>query len=151
MRPSRLLAPAPAAPALAQLEPDGGRAAALLQPLVKGMRRCVPTALPPGFTWPYEDAARAYALEGHPAIALDATAGSGHSILWMFTTWQDPPALANPGGTVKVGGRTVELYEDSGALRQVAWHVGPTRVWITNTLRNELTRPQLLALVKSCE
>jgi LCP family protein required for cell wall assembly len=140
----------PATPPTAQLSPDGGRAAALLEPLVKGMRRCVPTALPSGFSWPYEDAARSYVLDGHPAIALTADAGSGRSILWMFTTWDDPPTLGRPNGTAKVGGRRVELFEDSGGLRQVAWRIGPTRVWITNTLRNELTRAQLLALVKTC-
>src|SRR4051794_25734799 len=97
-------APTPSPAPGTQLSPDGGRAAALLQPLVKGMRRCVPPALPPGFAWPYEDAARSSALDGHPAIALTADAGSGHSILWMFTTWHDPPTLARPSGTAKVAG-----------------------------------------------
>jgi LCP family protein required for cell wall assembly len=134
----------------AQLYADGGRAAGLLQPLAAGMRRCVPTELPPGYAWPYEHAARAYVLDGHPAIALYATAGSGRSALWTFTTWNDPPVLASPTSTVRVAGRAVDLYEDSGRVRQVAWRVGATRVWITNTLRNELSRAQLLALVKSC-
>ena len=37
-----------------------------------------------------------------------------------------------------------------GKVRQVAWRVGPTRVWITNTLRDDLTRQQMLALAQSC-
>src|SRR5262249_62191982 len=64
---------------------DGGRAASLLEPLVPRMRRCVPTELPPGYGWPDDEPARAYALDGHPAVALYATSGSGHSLLWMFT------------------------------------------------------------------
>ena len=132
------------------LYPDGGRAQALLEPLVPRMRRCVPTELPPGYGWPYEDAARAYALDGHPAVALYATSGSGRSILWMFTTWSDPPILASPTATRTVGGRTFDLYTDSGRLRQIAWQVGPTRVWLTNTLRNDLTNAQMLALAESC-
>lgn len=136
-------------PGPVQLVPDAGRAKALLDPLVPKMRRCVPRELPAGYWWP-DGAARSYTLAGHPAIALYATAGSGRSALWTFTTWQDPPILAGPTKTVRVGGREVDLYEDSGALRQVAWRVGATRVWVTNTLRNELSRAQLLALVKSC-
>jgi LCP family protein required for cell wall assembly len=140
-------AAAPAAPVA--LLPDGGRASALLEPLVRGMRRCVPTELPSGYWWP-DGAARAYALDGHPAIALYATAGSGRSLLWSFTTWQDPPILRGPSSTRLLGGRQVELWSDSGSLRQVAWRDGPTRVWLTNTLRNELGARQLLALVKGC-
>jgi polyisoprenyl-teichoic acid--peptidoglycan teichoic acid transferase len=132
------------------LYPDGGRAAALLQPLDPSMRRCVPKVLPAGYGWPSQDAARAYVLDRHPAIAMYATSGSGHSVLWMFTTWSNPPILDNPTATRRVGGRTLDLYTDSGHLRQIAWNVGPTRVWITNTLRNELTNAQMLALATSC-
>jgi LCP family protein required for cell wall assembly len=132
------------------LYPDGGRGASLLQPLVPRMRRCVPTELPPGYGWPYEDAARVYPLDGHPAVALYATAGSGRSLLWMFTTWSDPPILASPSATKTVGHRTFELYTDSGRLRQIAWQVGATHIWLTNTLRNDLTNAQMLALAESC-
>ena len=68
----------------------------------------------------------------------------------MFTTWSDPPVLDNPSATRRVGGLTLDLYTDSGHLRQIAWNVGPTRVWITNTLRNELTNAEMLALATSC-
>jgi hypothetical protein len=48
-----------------------------------------------------------------------------------------------------MGGRS-----SSGArgdhLRQVAWQLGSTRVWITNTLRDELTNAEMLALMGSC-
>lgn len=137
-----------AAPAV-QLYSDAGRAKALLQPLVPGMRRCVPTQLPYGYRWP-DGAARAYSLGGHPAIALYATAGSGRSALWTFTSWQDPPILASPTSTRTIAGRTVEVWTDSGAIRQVAWRIGPTRVWLTNTLRNELGSRELLELAKTC-
>jgi LCP family protein required for cell wall assembly len=143
--------PAPrAAPQPVRLLPDGGQAAQLLAGLVPRMRRCVPSQLPPGYRWP-EGAARAYVLDGHPAIALYATAGSGRSALWTFTTWQDPPTLDEPSETRTLGGRKLELYRDSGTLRQVAWRVGATRVWLTNTLRNDLGARQMLALARSCD
>jgi hypothetical protein len=69
----------------------------------------------------------------------------------MFTTWSDPPILASPTATKTVGGRTLDLYTDSGRLRQIAWQVGPTRVWLTNTLRNDLSNAQMLALAESCK
>src|SRR5262249_61436890 len=115
------------------LYPDGGRGAALLQPLDPRMRRCVPESLPPGYGWPYQDAARAYVLDGHPAIAMYATSGSRHSVLWMFTTSSDPPILDNPSATRRAGGRTLDLYTDSGPVRQIAWNLGPTPRWITHT------------------
>jgi LCP family protein required for cell wall assembly len=142
---SRPRTPAPPVRLLA----DGGAARSLLAGLVPRMRRCAPSELPPGFRWPAE-AARSYVLAGHPAIALYATAGSGRSALWTFTTWDDPPVLDDPSGTARVGGREVDLYRDGGALRQVAWRVGATRVWLTNTLRNDLSPRQMLALAGSC-
>jgi hypothetical protein len=33
----------------------------------------------------------------------------------------------------------------------VAWRLGATRVWATNTLRDDLTRGQMLALATSCQ
>ncbi|HSP70850.1 MAG TPA: hypothetical protein VLN26_00680 [Gaiellaceae bacterium] len=132
-----------------RLAPDYGRGAALLASVHDGIRTCAPTGLPYGFSWP-SGAARSYVLAGHPAIALYSTAGSGNSVLWMYTTWQDPPALADPSGTVTRGGRTYDLYTESGRLRQVAWRLGATRVWITNTLEDTLTNAQMLALAASC-
>jgi hypothetical protein len=134
----------------APLVRDGGRGAALLASVRNGIRTCRPTALPPGFDWPSTDAVRSYELAGHPAVALYATARSGESILWMYSTWHDPPILAHPSGTLTRGGRTYALYTEHGRLRQIAWRLGATEVWITNTLQNALDNAQLLALARSC-
>jgi LCP family protein required for cell wall assembly len=132
------------------LVPDGGQGRALIEPLKPAMRRCAPTALTSGFRWP-AGAARAYELEGSPAIAAYATAGSGESVLLMQTTMADPPILANPAATVRRGGIEYDVWLEAGTARQVAWRIGPTRVWLTNTLRNTLTTEELLALAASCE
>ncbi len=136
--------------ARAPLAGDGGRGAELLASARNGIRTCRPTALPPGFYWPSEYAVHSYTLAGHPAIALYATAGSGNSILWMYTTWQNPPVLAHPSGTLTRGGRTYALYTTHGRLRQIAWQLGATTAWITNTLQNRLSTVQMLALARSC-
>ncbi len=133
----------------AALVPDGGEGKSLLGPRVP-IRRCAPTALPRGYAWGAVDPARSYALDGHPAIAAWATAGSGHSILWMWTTWSSPPALDHPTTTVTRGTTTYSVWTENGRIRQVAWRIGPTRVWITNTLRNELDNRVMLALAASC-
>ncbi|MEZ5102519.1 MAG: LCP family protein [Thermoleophilia bacterium] len=129
---------------------DGGVGRTLIEPLKPAMQRCALTALPPGFSWP-SGAARAYELEGSPAIAAYATLSSGDSLLLMQTTLKDPPVLASPSRTVKRGGREYEIWFESGKVRQVAWRLGPTRAWLTNTLRNTLTGAQLLALAQSCK
>jgi LCP family protein required for cell wall assembly len=138
-----------ASPAPVHLGADGGRGQALLSTVATGMRTCAPTALPDGFWWP-SSAARSYKLAGHPATALYATAGSGDSVLWMFTTWDDPPVLRDPTTTVTRRGRSYDVFTAGEKIREIAWKVGATRVWITNTLRDTLTNPEMLALADSC-
>jgi len=135
----------------ARLVPDGGEGERVTGRR-QGMLHCRPTALPPGYHWPpREEARNAYKLRGHQALAVYATAGSGRSILWTWTTWQDPPILADPTDSVRMGGKRYELFWESGNLRIVAWREGRTRGWITNTLANELTPEQMLALARTCK
>jgi LCP family protein required for cell wall assembly len=151
-RPARAPAPRRASAHRTQrvdLVADGGRGRALVASLRSGMRTCAPASLPPGFVWP-TDAIRTYTLEHHPAIALYATAGSGDSLLWMYTTWHDAPILGSPSATIARGGRTYDLYTEHGRLRQVAWRIGATQVWLTNTLEDSVTNAQLLGLARSC-
>jgi polyisoprenyl-teichoic acid--peptidoglycan teichoic acid transferase len=136
------------AASVAPLVADGGEGRSLIARF-HGLSLCAPTALPPGYVWP-SDAAREYTLTGHPAVAAYATAGSGRSVLWTMTSWDDPPILSGPTGTARVRGRTVALWREGGRLRQIAWQLGGTRVWITNTLRDELTNAAMLALARSC-
>ena len=148
----RLLArAAPARPRVVapSLQPDGGRGRALLASAANGIRTCAPTTLPPGYWWP-AGAARSYVLAHHPAIALYATAGFGNSVLWMFTTWSDPPILGDPSTTLTRGGRSYDVYTAGGHIHQIAWRVGSTRAWLTNTLRDTLTNAQMVALAASC-
>jgi polyisoprenyl-teichoic acid--peptidoglycan teichoic acid transferase len=148
-KPARAGAHKPTAVAPPQLVPDGGRGRLLLASVGNGIRTCAPSRLPPGFWWP-SDSARSYAIAGHPAIALYATAGSGDSLLWMFTTWQDPPILSSPSTTIHHGGRTYDAYTSGGRIHQLAWRVGATRAWLTNTLRDTLTNAQMLAVADAC-
>jgi polyisoprenyl-teichoic acid--peptidoglycan teichoic acid transferase len=129
---------------------DGGRGAQLAA-AVGPVAACVPSALPRGYYWPERGAAHQYRLDGRPAAAFSATRGSGRSVLWTMTTWKSPPVLAGPTATVEREGRTYELWrEPGGRVRQIAWQLGDVRVWITNTLTNELTAQEMLQLADSC-
>jgi hypothetical protein len=68
----------------------------------------------------------------------------------MYTTWHDAPILGSPSATIARGGRTYDLYTEHGRLRQVAWRIGATQVWLTNTLEDSVTNAQLLGLARSC-
>jgi polyisoprenyl-teichoic acid--peptidoglycan teichoic acid transferase len=131
------------------LAADGGAGRDLVAAVRNGIRTCAPTRLPPGFRWP-AGASRSYAIAGHPAIALYASAGSGDSLLWMYTTWQDPPILDSPTSTIRRGARSYDLYTAAGRIHQIAWRIGGTRAWITNTLRDSLTNAQMIGLAASC-
>jgi len=118
----------------------------------KGLSLCTPTALPAGFYWPIgAEPSREYSLNGYPAVAAYATESSGNSILWMWTTWQAPPILDAPSQTITRAGTQYNLYYDSGHVRMVAWHIGKTLVWVTNTLLNDMTDQQMIALATSCQ
>jgi polyisoprenyl-teichoic acid--peptidoglycan teichoic acid transferase len=63
--------------------------------------------------------------------------------------WSDPPILASPDATRKIGGRTYLLFYDGAKLRMVAWHVGEVTYWVSNTLDEELTGQMMLSLATS--
>jgi LCP family protein required for cell wall assembly len=93
------------------------------------------------------DETRFYKLHGHPAYdVVVAEGGLGQYYDLEGTTWQDPPILRDPDQTIRVGGRTMQLYFEGQRLRIVAWHDGPGVYWLVNTLSNVLTNRQMLAI-----
>lgn len=116
----------------------------------QGLAICAPGLRPSGYYWPSR-ASRSYTLNGYRAFAAFETVESGRSLLWMFTDWQDPPILSEPSDRIRSRGRTYDLYFENGQLRQVAWRIGSTRAWITNTLKNELSAEEMISLANSCQ
>jgi LCP family protein required for cell wall assembly len=93
------------------------------------------------------DETRFYKLHGHPAyVVVVAEGGLGQYYDLEGTTWSDPPILRGPNQTVKVGGRTMQLYYTGQRLRVVAWHDGGAVYWLVNTLSNVLSNRQMLAI-----
>jgi hypothetical protein len=64
-------------------------------------------------------------------------------------SWMSPPILDNPSSTVRVRGRTYELFADGNRLALVAWRTPRAVYWVSNTLSRTLTNAQMLAIAKS--
>lgn len=137
-------------PADTSLVYDGGRGRALIKAANYHKPKCAPTKIPSGYHWGYSSPVRTYTLEGHPALAGWISEGSGQSVLLMETTWTSAPALNSPTREFTRHRRHYQVWNDSGSIRQIAWRVGPTVVWLTNTLRNDLTANEMLAMAAAC-
>ncbi len=65
------------------------------------------------------------------------------------TTWQDPPIIASDAEERTMGGRTFELHYDGDRVRLVAWRTDKGVYWVSNTLRQTLSKRQMLAIARS--
>jgi hypothetical protein len=101
------------------------------------------------------DQFRSYRLkaDGHSvaaAVAVGTTPQGGYFDIQAIT-WTDPPILASPDATRRIGGRTYELFYDGAQLHLVAWTVGNVAYWVSNTLDDELPNATMLALASSSQ
>jgi LCP family protein required for cell wall assembly len=62
------------------------------------------------------------------------------------TAWSDPPLLANPGQSIRLGSRTYQLFYAGEQIRTIAWHEGSGTYWIENTLTNSIPPRAMLAM-----
>ena len=108
---------------------------------------CQPKKLPPSYQWGDQEPWRLYKLAGHQSASAWATRGSGDSISWTWTLWNNPPILENPDLIVN---NRLQLYRDGPNWRMVAWKIPGGWAWISNTLTSQLQKNDLLALAKSC-
>ena len=65
------------------------------------------------------------------------------------TSWRSPPILDDPGGTIKMRGRTYHEYYDGTRLRLISWRTPRGVYWVSNTLSRTLTNPQMRDIAKS--
>jgi polyisoprenyl-teichoic acid--peptidoglycan teichoic acid transferase len=66
------------------------------------------------------------------------------------TDWLNPPLFAH-ARTQVLGGRTYELVDDGAHIHVVGWRSGRVLYWVTNTLLEELSNAQMLAIAKSAQ
>jgi LCP family protein required for cell wall assembly len=64
-------------------------------------------------------------------------------------SWKDPPLLDNPDEVKLVGGRKLQIYRDGKRVRIVAWRTRKAVYWVSNTLSQSLSRPQMIGIAAS--
>jgi polyisoprenyl-teichoic acid--peptidoglycan teichoic acid transferase len=65
------------------------------------------------------------------------------------TDWQKPPLIAHPNETRKIGHTKYMIFADGSHIHTVAWRQGKVLYWVTNTLLEDLTNEQMLAIARS--
>src|SRR5205823_5208911 len=59
------------------------------------------------------------------------------------------PLISHPDEKRKIGGRTYEISSDGSHIHLIAWHSGGALYWLTNTLLEDLSNAQMLAIARS--
>jgi polyisoprenyl-teichoic acid--peptidoglycan teichoic acid transferase len=81
-------------------------------------------------------------------VVSDGNDGNYYGV--QGTTWMDPPILKNPSSDRRtVNGKHLDLYYDGKRLRLVAWRTRHAVYWISNTLQEDLTNAQMIAIAGS--
>lgn len=102
---------------------------------------------------------RSYTIDGtggrrFPAYAMTLVASSGgyadtatgEYATVEGTTWRDPPILRSPSAVRIVNGKVLDEYAQGGSLAVVAWRTAHGVYWISNTLQNNITNAQMVAM-----
>jgi LCP family protein required for cell wall assembly len=66
------------------------------------------------------------------------------------TDWLNPPLFAH-ARTQTIGGRNYRIVNDGSHIHVVGWRQGKVLYWVTNTLLEELSNQQMLALAASAQ
>ncbi len=67
------------------------------------------------------------------------------------TDWLNPPLIAHPDETRRIGSRSYMVFSDGGRIHTVAWRSGRVLYWVTNTLLESLTNQQMLGIARSAQ
>jgi LCP family protein required for cell wall assembly len=100
------------------------------------------------------DALRRYDIRGpggqlHPAYVIVVDRGElGQYYDIQGSTWTSSPLLSNPNQEIHVGSRTYSLFYDGEHLKTIAWREGGAAYWVENTLTNNISPQQMLAIAQ---
>ncbi len=86
---------------------------------------------------------RAYRM----TLVIDPFLGQYYGIEGM--QWQNPPLLNSPSYTKTAGGKRLQVFSSGGKVTEVAWHTPHGVYWISNTLTNNLSGAQMIAIMAS--
>jgi polyisoprenyl-teichoic acid--peptidoglycan teichoic acid transferase len=97
---------------------------------------------------------RTYALsdpEGHvhrAYVAVWRQSGVGDYYDLEGTDWLSPPLFAHARAQ-SIGGRSYRLVDDGSHIHVIGWRSGGALYWLTNTLLEELSNAQMVAIAQS--
>jgi LCP family protein required for cell wall assembly len=101
----------------------------------------------------YPRAYRIKAPDGKMHSAYRLVVATGHDGNYygiQGTSWTDPPILRNPSSDTRtINGKKLLLFYDGKLLRTVGWKTSQGAYWVQNTLQEELTNAQMLAIAGS--
>ena len=67
----------------------------------------------------------------------------------MGTSWHDPPILDHPSEERTINGRKYLLFYNGDRLRLVGWKTDKASYWISNTLLQNVSAKEMLAVARS--
>jgi LCP family protein required for cell wall assembly len=122
--------------------------------IANGSRYCSSATCPVGpgaGSYPRAYVIRDQSRKPHKAYRLTLVANPmlGQYYGVQGTTWQTPPLLDSPSQTRTVNGKRLALYLNGRKLGVVAWHTSHAVYWVSNTLTNDLTNRQMIAIAAS--
>jgi hypothetical protein len=102
-----------------------------------------------------EQPARAYDLRDkggrlrHAYVAVWQQNTLGGYYDFEGTDWPHPPIVAHPNQQRKINHVTYMIFTDGAHIHVIAWRQGPMLYWLTNTLLEDLSNEQMLAIARS--
>ncbi len=100
------------------------------------------------------DVVRRYDIRGpagklYPAYVVVVDQGElGQYYDVQGSGWTDSPLLSDPAQEITIGSRTYSLFYDGEHLKTIAWREGNGAYWVENTLTNNLSPQQMLAIAQ---
>jgi hypothetical protein len=67
------------------------------------------------------------------------------------TNWLGPPIVAHPNEERKIGHTKYMIFTDGSHIHLVAWREHGMLYWLTNTLLEDLSNQQMLAIARSAK
>ncbi len=67
------------------------------------------------------------------------------------TDWTNPPIIANPSREATIGPRHYIFIDDGAHIHLIAWREHGALYWVNNTLLEDLTNAQMLAIAESVQ
>jgi LCP family protein required for cell wall assembly len=104
-----------------------------------------------------EQPARAYDVRDqaghlhHAYVAVWQANALGGYYDFEGTDWKKPPLVAHPNEQRKINHVTYMIFTDGGHIHVIAWRQGGMLYWVTNTLLEDLSNEQMLAIARSAK